>query len=651
MAIDFSDLQGTPAQPDHVDFSDLGAIPALHQDTPAEEETTSLGAAGRGAVGMIPLGEQAYSAVSGVVNKKPYLASREELEKQIEADKLNHLLARTAGQAAGIAAPALLTGGASAPATLAEAAGEGALVGGGFGVGNAIDTLASGGSGAQAAGDVALGTALGAGGGTLGKKIAGIAEEAVPGIEKFAAKKAAQGVGLGSGELGHMTEEELVNTGKTLMAKGIVKQGASTQEMFDTAKALRETAGERIGQIGKQAKELGLTTDVKPILSALEEKFKAADALANPDERKAAVFYKRGMADILTMARQNMPETLADVHGAPVPNDITFDQLQRLKKSYGNSAFENGMVKNSAAADVYSQLSKGQKSIVERIRDNPSLPAELKDAMHDYSTLHPVVEGLQDVLGRERAGNMPAKGFGMVGKLVGQLPGQNKPAINALTSLGLMGAGHPMWAIGAATATLQNPRAMSNLAQGTARAIPEVAEKLPTVFSQMSGLEVPHGVNHFTEHAVEHGVHHTTEHAIQQNMGETKPLHGEMAAAASPEKTPATAVNISHPALAPWKHMFDKNAAHAKDEGERKKSQAVTDFILSQRDPLYVAAKQKASDEPISEASQSPAKMAEGGAVPARSTQKPKEQFNSDMADKLKEFLAKQKEQQNAESR
>lgn len=685
MAIDFSSIGAENAKTGKIDFSALGAVPAVGQDD-AEDETTALGAAGRGAVGMIPLGEQAYSAVSAATDRKPYVEAREELEKEIAADKANHGVARLAGQAAGIAAPALLTGGSSVPASMAEAAGEGAMVGAGFGAGNAIDTLASGGSGGKAAGDVALGTALGAGGGMLGRKLAGMAGEAVPAVEKFAARKAAQGVGLGSDELGNMTEQELIDTGKMLMAKNIVKQGASTQEMFNTAKALHEGYGEQIGQIGNQATELGLTTDTKPLLDALGEKYNAASELANPDERKAAIWYKRGMADIMAMANRNGAERITPDIGTAQPGSfLTFDQLQKLKKSYGTSAFENGMVKNPAAADVYGQMSAGQKAIVNKAADNPNLPAELKDAMTGYSKMYPVVNGLQDVLGRERAGNMPAKGFGMMGKMVGQLPGQGDPKINALTSLGLLGMGHPMWAVGAATATLQNPRAMSAAAKGLANTIPEVAEKLPGVTSQIAGGEA-HGsaMHHMAEKATEQGFHHTTESAIHQNMGETKPMHE--GGPSKSQKSPApTSLNTSHPALAPWKQTFDKNAATAKNTGELQKSQAVTDFILSQRDPAYAAARQKMADNPMPEEPKAEDNgMADGGIVlgepikefgstlpgleeqmkhptheappvedtlPTRTTQRFNQPFNTDMEEKLKAFLMEKKGKDDAEPR
>lgn len=611
--MDFSSLGATPAHTGKIDFSAIGGIPAIGQGDDTED-TTALGAAGRGAASMLPLGEQAYSAIAGMAENKPYTQERQELEKEVQADQANHPVARKVGQAAGLVAPAVATGGSSVPESLLGAAGQGAAIGAGFGAGNAIDTLSTGGSGAKAAGELALGAGLGAAGGAAGHGLGALAKEAIPGLETFAGRKAMQGVGMGSDELSHMSEPELIDTGKMLIDKGIVKQGASTQEMANTANSIHEGYGDTIGKIGNKATNLGLTTDTKPLLSTLGEKFNAADALANPDERKAAIFYKRGMADILTMARQNLPESLADVQGAPVPNDITFDQIQRLKKSYGNSAFENGAVKNQAAADVYGVLGSAQKAIIDKASTNPELSGELRDAMTGYSKLYPVVNGLQDVLGRERAGNMPAKGLGMMGKLVGQMPGQSNPAVNALTTLGLIGAGHPLWALGAATATLQNPRAMSTMAQGMANAIPEAASKLTTAGAQIA----------------------TT--PMHQNMGETKPVGTPAPEAA---KLPApTSLNVNHPALAPWKPMFQKNAASATNDGEVQKSQAMTDFVLSQRDPSYAAAKQKMADNPsAAPVPNQPTSMASGGVV-----QKEKEPFNTNMQDKLKTFLMAQKE-------
>jgi len=112
------------------------------------------------------------------------------------------------------------------------------------------------------------------------------------------------------------------------------------------------------------------------------------------------------------------------------------------------------------------------------------------------------------------------------------------------------------------------------MAQGVANSIPGLAEKLPMMGAQMGGA------------------------ASAQNMGEIKPVRS---GTNSPTQGTPTSLNVNHPALAPWKGTFAKNAATAQDAGEKQKSQAVTDFVLSQRDPAYAAAKQKASDEPINQ--------------------------------------------------
>lgn len=617
MAIDFSSLGATPAKTGKIDFSAIGGVPAVGQDDTADD-TTALGAAGRGAVSMLPLGNQAYSAIAGAAEKEPYLQERKELQKETQSDIENHEPARLVGQGAGLVAPALLTGGAAAPESMAGAVGQGAVMGAGFGVGNAIDTLASGGSGAKAAGNVALGAGLGGVGGALGQAAAGAAESAVPGLESFAGRKAAQSVGLGSDELGNMSPPEIADLGQTLIQKGIVKPGLSTQQMFDQAKALQDQYGDEIGKIGDKSIELGLTTDTKPLLDALTDKYQAAAALNNPDEMRAELFYKKGMEDIIASARQNGAERVAPDIRTDQPNSfVTFDQLQRLKKSYGNSAFMNGAVKNPAAADVYSQLSSGQKAIVNKAIDNPELPGQLREAMAGYSKMHPVVDGLQDVLGRERAGNLPSKGFGMVGKLIGQIPGEDNPAINTLTSLGLLGQGHPMWALGAATASFQNPRVMSGAAQTLANNLPGAAAKLPGVLSQVGG-------------------------SVAQNMGDTKPVSSPPGISSAQNPHPDIGTLLSHPSLAKYKPGFMKNAAGAEDEGDVQKANAIQDFKNSQTIPGYAEDKDKAANEPVSNTN-----MAGGGVVPQRQGK----QFNTSMAEQLQEFLRKSKESGNAKPR
>jgi hypothetical protein len=615
--IDFSTIGATPAHTGKIDFSAIGGIPAVGQDEPTDE-TTALGAAGRGAVGMLPMGEQAYSAVAGAAQNEPYLQERQELAKEIEADKANHPVARLAGQTAGVVAPALITGGSSAPESLLGAVGQGAAIGAGFGAGNALDTLSSGGSGLKAVGDVALGAGLGAAGGAAGRALGSVFEKGATGLENVGIKKAGQAMNLAPQELGHMSEAEWGQFQQFVKQQELLGKGP--QEMLDNAKAVQDQFGSKIGEIRGQANELGLSTDIKPLTDPLEGKYQAADALQNPDERKAATFYKRGMADILSMANQN-PAAEGEV-----PSQITFDQLQRLKKSYGNSAFENGAVKNKAAADVYFTLKDGLQRIVDDAQANPNLGQEYKTALKGYSQISPIVDGLEQRVGTARAGTEGgnvASSAVMGGAMIGM--GRGAFGVRQLAKS----------AFGVA------PETAARAANATATGLSTTGAALPGAGAQITSSTSP-----------------------------------------SP-----TALNVNHPAMAPWKPVFQKNAQNAKDTGEVQKANAVTDFVLSQRDPSYAAAKQKMADEPA--LTNTPIKMAEGGAVadddpfagptpgfgstleglanqlknpthekqpvpmeelPANSSVRFHQPFNTDLADKLKEFM-QNREGDNAQSR
>jgi hypothetical protein len=639
MAIDFSTIGATPAHTGKIDFSAIGGIPAVGQDEPTDE-TTTLGAAGRGAASMLPLGTQALAATAGAFQNEPYLQERQEIEKETQADIANHPVARVAGQAAGIVAPAIATAGSSVPESLLGAVGQGAAIGAGFGAGNAVDTLASGGSGLKAAEDVALGTSLGAAGGAAGKVLGGVLGKGATGLEEFGTKKAGQAMNLAPQELGNMTEAEWGNFQQFVKQQELLGKGP--QEMFDNAKAVQDQFGSKIGEIRGQANGLGLKTDVKPLVDALDAKYQAADALANPDERKAANFYKRGMADILAMARQNLPEggegiadTLENMRQAginvasehPVPNEITFDQLQRLKKSYGNSAFENGAIKNQAAADVYFSIKDGMQRIVDDAQANPNLGQEYKDALKGYSQISPIVDGLEQRVGAERAG-----------------VGGGNVASNAVMGGAMIGMGRG--AFGARQLLRSGfgmaPETMARGANATAAGLNAAGAALPAAGAQIGGANAP------------------------------------------------TTLNVDHPAMAQWKPIFQKNAQNAKDAGEVQKANAVTDFVLSQRDPAYAAAKQKMSDNPSPAPTEpNPTKMADGGVVPeggitepipamgstlqgladqlkhpthekvpvpmedvpANKPQDLHQSFNPDFSDKLKAFLKSQKEGAGAQSR
>lgn len=139
-------------------------------------DTTALGAFGRGAVGMLPLGSQAYAGVASAAQNEPYAQERQELNQEIESDKLNNGGSRFAGQTAGVVAPLLIPGAGEALAakTLAQGIGTGAAVGAGFGAGNAIDAEAIDHNDPEAIKSLLESIALGGASGGLGKYATGL---------------------------------------------------------------------------------------------------------------------------------------------------------------------------------------------------------------------------------------------------------------------------------------------------------------------------------------------------------------------------------------------------------------------------------------------------------------------------------------------
>lgn len=643
MALDFSELQGTPAESGHMDFSALGAIPAVGGGSEGEDTTSTLGAAGRGAVGMIPLGEQAYAGIESLVDKTPYIDERKELTKDIEADKANHPGARLAGQAAGVVAPALLTGGASLPG---GAITEGAIMGAGFGAGNAIDTLASGGSGTKAAEEAILGTAAGAAGGAAGKALGNVitkvAKPFINSQDEILAEATAGILGGTTRQIralpGKNPVETLAKLGKDMTRYKVNGEPlvAVTDQMPDRLNkflTLQQQAGKTIGDTIK-------TANVAPIsIRPITEELNASLKFATPDDQaqlKAVIDQLDQYADNITDYATDAGYARDASFARDTSKAISFDRLHLLKGELGDRAFEGQG--NPVLQSAYHVISDIQDRELEKIASTINKPA-FDDAKAAYSLTSRAVPLLRMAVSKEIGGktNLVIPGAALL-------------------------AGHPLVAAGALMKNRLGQMGSGAVFKGV-QALPEGAGAIAGALPGKIGGQVAG--------------------AVQQNMGETKPLPGQ--GAPSPSKTEPNKLHIDHPAMAQWKGMFQKNAQNAKNPGEVEKSHAVTDFILSQRDPAYAAAKKKAADEPVPEAPQppvtpAPLKMAGGGVVPEKAesdlgtlvglremmkkaqgieTPKPAplptstktrfhEPFNTDFADKLKAFL---EESNHAESR
>lgn len=595
--------------------------------------TTALGAAGRGAVGMLPLGEQAYSAIAGAAENKPYLQERQELAQEIEADKANHPVARVAGQAAGVVAPALLTGGSSIPESLLGAAGQGAAIGAGFGAGNAIDTLAGGGSGAQAAGDVALGAGLGAAGGAIGRGLGSVvgktASAALPSQDELAAEATAGVLGGTARQIRALPGKNPVDTLNTMRGvmntstvngEPLIKVGQRMPERLQNVIDWQKQQGGVIGDTIKNA-------NVAPMeLQPIVDKISQSGKFLSPDDAA------------------HLSSVAEDIKKYAVDGKMPFDRLQQAKTDIGDQAF--GGKGNPVLQNVYHELSDAQDAELEKASTVINKP-EFDSAKLQYQTASRALPLLKMAVARELGGkvNVLAPGAAL-------LTGHPLVAAAALAKnrLGQIASGGMFKAVGAIPSGIGE----------TAAAIPSVA-----------GAQVASG-------------------PLRQNMGETKPLRtGGPTQSPAPSPTDIASL-LNHPALAQYRPGFEKNAAAAKNQGEIQKSMAKTDFINSQTMPAYAAAKQEAADSPLPEASQNPAKMADGGmvasdskidepipamgstlqgfadqlkhptheamppkpeAVPMKSEPKFHEPFNPDFAEQLKAFLNGKKGRDDAQSR
>lgn len=620
---DFSDLKVASPHSGKINFSDLSLGPVLTGRLP-HESTTALGAAGRGAVGMIPLGEQAYAGIESLVDKTPYLQERQELEKDIESDKAFHPEARLAGQAAGVVAPAILTGGASVPAAAGGALTEGALYGAGFGTGKAIDTLASGGSGAQAAGDVALGTLTGVTGGAAGKALGNVVSKAakpfVNSQDEILAEATAGILGGNTRQIrnlpGKNPVETLIRMGSDMSKRTVNGEPlvAVTDQMparLNKFLTLEEQSGKTIGDIIK-------TADVPPLTTApIGEEMNAALKFATPDDQA------------------QMKAVLDQVQKYANPDGtISFERLHQLKREIGNRAFEGEG--SPALKAAYNVVSDVQERELEKVSSAVNMQA-FDDAKNAYWLTSRAIPMLRMSVAKE----------------LGAKPSLVVPGAALI-------AGHPAVAAGALMKNRLGQMGSGAIFKGV-QALPEGAGEIAANIPGKIGAQV----------------------GGAQNMGAPAVLpHQQPKASPTEHKNDPNSLNLDHPAMAQWKGIFEKNASTAKNPGEIEKSHAVTDFILSQRDPAYAAAKKKMKDEPmtpaaptapVAPAAPEPVKMAEGGVVEDKNdpnamgnlrglqeianriakkkpvaVAKPQEPVSSDFADKLRAFL---EERKNAESR
>jgi hypothetical protein len=527
---------------------DLSSLPSFQPaNTGTLSSVTPLGSFGRGAASMLPLGTQAYSGIASLAEHKPYAQERQEVAQEEAQDKDINPGSRLAGQAAGVIAPIVATAGLAAPETLLGAAGQGALVGGGFGAGNAIDTLAGGGSGTDAAKDVAAGAGLGALGGAAGEGLGALAGKgastlADTGIgRRLHVENISKALGLSPGALKTLGK----NSGDTPEVaaqhiwsdlKGIpdlpsdfVSPMSNINDKLAVLNGLKEQAGQTIGAARKAGGEATAGNFSEGMEAAKDLVSQAENYVGIPDG-----------------SQENIKAIAAQLQAAESMGKLNFDQMSKIRSAVGNQV-RSGV---PGSHQVYRTLSQHLDNSLDRLGDTAGIdkPA-FQTARKTYSTTSKLIPLMARGAGREASGT----GGGL----------------SNLLGIGGTLMGHPAAAAAPVAHEVQKiaaPELIHNLMLGgLGGAGNAVGGALPKAGAQIAASQAP------------------------------------------------TDVPLNHPAMAPWRPQFAQAAANAANPAEVKKSQAVTDFKLSQTVPAFSESKQKAAEET---ANSSRLNMADGGTVP-----------------------------------
>lgn len=550
---------------------DLSSLPSFQPaDTGQLQPISVLGSFGRGVANTIPLGEQAVAGASSVLDNTSYDTARQGLDQDIAADKAQNPGARLAGQATGLIAPIVATAGLAAPESLAEAAGQGALIGGGFGAGNAIDTKAAGGTNAQAATQLGLGAATGALGGAAGEGLSNAIGKAVgvslPSAEEFTAGNVA-GVLDGTGrqvnklssddpvgvlnKMGGLMRTTEVN-GEPLI--GTFDRQNDTLQKFNT---LEDQAGQTIGSQIKSANIVAPPVNVTDIVSQIPDPAK----IISPVDKETA------------QNAINAVKQYADAQG-----NVSFEALQTLKTDIGDQAF--GGTPNHVLSNLYHKIDGVQQGELEKISNMPGIDKPAFDlAKKQYAMAAKAIPLLKMGVARE-----------ITKKVSTTLPG-----------IGLI-TGHPI----AAAAALAKDR------------VAQIGNRL--LFK--AGNIVPGALAGGAERASS-GLGSTI--AAKQLPDTPAPTDVNLN---HPAMAPWRSMFKSNepPAMAAGGVVPEQESPE-----DIQRSNAVMDFTLSQRDPAYAKAKQDAADNPVEEQQtglEAP-KMAEGGIVGQVENMKPVEGFGS----------------------